>query len=63
MKTATSKTKGAMVKAELKTIRTIDIDTSARLPWWCCWSDKLSVLFEPSHRWRTYSQFPNVIHW
>jgi len=32
MKTATSKTKGAMVKAELKTIRTIDIDTSARLP-------------------------------
>jgi len=54
--TITTKTKGTKLSAELKTIRIADIDTPT-LPWWCWWSDKLSILFEPHHCWQTYSHF------
>jgi len=52
--TTTTETKVAKVIAEPKTIRTADVNTYATLPQWCCWSDKLSVLFEPCHMWQTY---------
>jgi len=42
MKSATTatKTKGAMVRSEPKTIHTVDIDASAQIPWPCCKSGK-----------------------
>jgi len=55
--TTITKTKVAKVKAELKTIRTADVNPSVTLPRRCHWSDKLSVLFKLHHAWRTYSYF------
>jgi len=51
MKSVTNTTKaiGTMVKAEPKTIRTANIDASARLRSWCQLSEKPNVLFEPCH--------------
>jgi len=49
--------KSTMVRAELKTIGTVDVDASAELPSWCHQSDKLNVLFKPCHCQQTYSHF------
>ena len=48
---------GAIVWTEPKTIRTVDLDMSTRLPQQCQYSDKLSILFEPRHHRQTYSHF------
>jgi len=53
----TTKMKVAKVKAERKTIDTLDINATAVLPGRCRLSDTLSVLFEPCHVRRIYSQF------
>jgi len=34
--TIITKMKGAMIRAELKTICTVDIDPFVRIPRWCC---------------------------
>jgi len=49
------------VKAELKIIRTADVNASATLPRWCRWNDKLSILFESHHVQWTYTHFLVVV--
>jgi len=47
--TSFTKTKGAKVRAELKTTGTTDVNAFAMLSRLCCWSDKLRVSFELRH--------------
>jgi len=44
--TTTTKTKVTKVRAELTTIHMADVNASVTPIWRCCWSDKLSILFE-----------------
>jgi len=46
-----------MLRVELKTICTVDVNVHAELPWWCHKSGKLSILFKPFHHLRTYCSF------
>jgi len=43
--TITTTMKAAKVRAEPKTICTVDVNISVTLQRWCCWSNKLSILF------------------
>jgi len=49
--------KGAKVRVEPKIIHTADVDAFATVSQRCCWSDNVSILFEPHHSRRTYSHF------
>jgi len=44
--TTTTKMKVTKVRAELTTIHMADVNASVTPIWRCCWSDKLSILFE-----------------
>jgi len=61
--TTTTKTKVAKVRAKPKTIHIADVNISATLPWLCCQSGKLSVLFELRHVWQTYYNHFNFCGW